>query len=122
MTMTKKLPNSRHRVATCVLHFCLFLFLCSSTQANELVNLTLHDEVYTFLKRLVAKNLITKKLYNTQPLMRREVAEALIEITEKQQSGQIRLTDIEKIHLESFQWLFANEIDASSGSASTARA
>jgi hypothetical protein len=35
----------------------------------------------------------------------------LIEVTEKQQSGQIELTDVEKAHLERFQWLFADDID-----------
>ncbi len=110
--MIKKLLNSQYSTAICLLSLCLFLFFHSSSQANELVNLTLHDEVYTFLKRLTAKNLMEKRLYNTQPLKRREVAEALIEVTEKQQSGQIKLTNIEKTHLESFQWLFGDEIDA----------
>lgn len=112
MSMTTRLIRLWRRIAIGLLSLCLLLSFRPSPQANELVNLTLHDEVYIFLKRLVAKNLLTKKLYNTQPLARGEVAEALIEITEKQQSGQIKLTHIEKNHLESFQWLFANEIDA----------
>jgi len=111
MAVTTRLINLRRRISICLLCLCLLISFRPSLQANELVNLTIHDEVYVFLKRLVAKNLITKKPYNTQPLVRREVAEALIEITEKQQSGQIELTDTEKTHLESFQWLFANEID-----------
>ena len=109
--MTRKMFNSQYGLAICLLHLCFFLLFHSSPQANELVNLTLHDEVYTFIKRLTAKNLIKKRLDNTQPLKRREVAEALIEITEKRQSGQIRLTSVERTHLESYQWLFADEID-----------
>jgi hypothetical protein len=107
-----KLFDPQHRVAPGLLALCSILLFCSSLYANELVNLTLHDEVYTFIKRLAAKNLIEKWSNNSKPLKRREVAEALLELTEKQQLGQIELTDIEKSHLERFQWLFGDEIDA----------
>ena len=109
MVLIRKSLGLRYRIALCLLGFAILF--CSSSWANELVGLALHDEVCAFIKRLTAKNLIRNKLYNSQPLARREVAEALIEITEKQQIGQIELTDVEKTHLERFQWLFANEID-----------
>jgi len=76
-----------------------------------LVNLTLHNEVYTFVKRLTAKHLIEKGLDTTQPLTRREIAKSLIEVSEKFQAGQIELTDVEKKHLRYFQWLFGDELE-----------
>jgi len=77
-----------------------------------LANLTLHNEVYTFVKRLIAKKLIEKGLDTTQPLTRREIAKSLIEVSEKFRAGQIELTDVEKEHLKNFQWLFGDEIEA----------
>jgi len=103
--------NERGNVHLCLLALCFLLIFCCASQANELVNLDLHDQVYGFIKRLTAKNLIEKRLDNTQPLSRREAAETLIEIAEKHQAGQIELTDVEKKHLERFQWLFADGIN-----------
>lgn len=90
----------------------LFLLICFISQANELVNLSLHDEVYAFVKRIIAKNLMVKRLDNTQPLTRRDIAEALIEISEKYKLREIKLTDVEKKHLEKYLRLFGNEIEA----------
>jgi len=111
MVMFRKKSNSQGSIGLYSLSLCLLLLFCFVSQANELVNLTLHDEVYTFVKRLTAKNLIEKRLDTSQPLARREIAEALIEALEKHQSGQIELTDIEKKHLEYYQWLFGDEIE-----------
>ena len=88
MFVVKKLLNSRYITSICLLSLCFALPFCSSLQANELVNLALHDEVYTFVKRLTARDLIKKRPHNSQPLARSEIAEVLIEVTEKQQSGQ----------------------------------
>jgi hypothetical protein len=77
------------RIRLYILILCLLSLFCSISQANELVNLNLHNEVYAFIKRLRAKNLIENGPYNTQPLTRREATEALIEVSEKYLSGQI---------------------------------
>jgi hypothetical protein len=99
------------RICLYTLILCFLSLFCSISLANELVNLNLHHEVYAFIKRLKAKNLIGNRQYNTQPLMRREATEALIEISEKHLSGQIELTNIEEKHLRRYQWLFGDEIE-----------
>ena len=88
----------------------LLLLICSLSLANDLINLDLHDESYSFVKRMIVKYQITKRIDNTRPILRREIAQALLEISEKHQSGQIKLTDVEKNHLEKYQWLFSDEI------------
>ena len=108
----KKLLSPQHRIVFGILSLCFAVLICPLSQASELVNLALHDEVYAFVKRLTVRGLIGKKLDNSQPLMRREIAEILMEVTEKRRAGQIQLTEAEKAHLERFQWLFADEIDA----------
>ena len=99
------------RICLYILILCLLSLFCSISQANELVNLNLHNEVYAFIKRLRAKNLIENGPYNTQPLTRREATEALIEVSGKYLSGQIELTNIEEKHLRRYQWLFGDEIE-----------
>jgi len=119
MSIVREVSDLRGRLHLCLLSSCFLLLFCfmgtiphtPESQANELVNLTLHDEVYTFIKRLTAKNLIKKRLDTTQPIARREIAEALIEASEKHQLGQVELTDIEEKHLRYYQWLFGDEIE-----------
>jgi hypothetical protein len=112
MVIPGRVSSLQGRVCLCLLSLCSFLLFCFASQANELVNLKLHNEVCAFVKRLTARNLIEKRLDTTQPLPRREIAEALIEASEKHQSGQIELTDIEEKHLKYYQWLFGDEIEA----------
>ncbi len=99
------------RIYIYILILYFFWVFCSISQANELVNLSLHHDVYAFIKRLEAKNLIENRQYNTRPLTRREATEALIEISERHLSGEIELTDIEEEHLRRYQWLFGDEIE-----------
>jgi len=96
-----------------ILSYCcllVFFLICSSLYANELLNLGLDDEVYTFIKRVQVKKLIDKRINNTRPIPRREIAEALIEISEKLQKGQISLTNSEKEQLDKYKWLFGDDI------------
>jgi len=111
MAIARDTFDSPGKVYLCALSLCFFSVFCPILQANELVNVNIHDQVYAFVKRLVTRNLLEKRLYNTQPLTRREIAEALIEITEKNQSGRIELTDVEEKHLKYYQRLFGDEIE-----------
>lgn len=109
--MAKKVFDLQGNVYLCLLSL-YFLLSCFVSQANELVNVNLRDEVYAFAKRLTARHLIEKRLDTTQPLTRREIAEMLVEVSEKYQSDQTRLTNVEKKHLEYYQRLFGDEIEA----------
>jgi hypothetical protein len=104
-------PGFSRKVYLNLLCLYLLFIVCPTSLANELINVNIHDEVYTFIKRLVVRGLIDDGLYNTQPISRREVAEALLEVSEKHRNGQVKLTDVEKEHLERFQWLFSYEIN-----------
>jgi len=114
MAVGRKVFNLQGRANLLLLITCLSLWFCfvSYANANELVNLPLHDEAYAFAKRLTAKNLIRNRLDTTRPLTRRAVAEALIEISERYQAGQIALTEVESNHLRHFQYLFGDEIES----------
>lgn len=112
MAISRAKSNLQRGFKLCLLALCFILMFSTLAYAQGIVNLTIHDEVYAFIKRLTARDLIRNSLTNSQPLMRREIAGILIEITERHRSGQIKLTDVEKAHLERFQWLFANEINA----------
>ncbi len=110
MAVNRIRSNLQRGFKLCLLTLCFILIFSALAYAQGIVNLTIHDEVYAFIKRLTAKNLIGQRLDTTQPLTRREIAKALIEVTEGCLAGRIRLTDVEKKHLEIYQWLWGEEI------------
>ena len=90
MLIVKRILNLPGKVLLVLLSLYFIILTSFVSPANELVNLTLHDEAYAFVKRLTAKNLIKTRLDTTLPLTRGTIAEMLLEAAEKYHAGKKR--------------------------------
>jgi len=67
--------------------FIMLIIGFQIASAHQNVNLPLHDDAYTFIKRFVAKGIISNKsLGNTLPVKRNNIALALSEIHHRAES------------------------------------
>jgi len=93
----------------------IFIFIIQSliiSIAHSSINQPLHDEVYPFIKRCVVKGIITEtQLGNSYPYQRHRIAQALLEVYQKNRAGKCQLTKLEEAHLNRFLWLFQDEIE-----------
>lgn len=108
--MFKQLPDPKCNICVHILAFLCLLLIFSELQANELLNLDLHDTAFAFIKRLATRDPTIIRLNTTRPISRRELAKSLMKVSEKHELGQIQLTNVEAKRLEQYREFFKDEI------------
>jgi len=96
---------STHSIWICL----LFFFVTFSIKAAGLVNVPLGHEIYPFIDRMIAKCALPVSTQYSLPSTRGQVADSLLKISNKFESGELSLSRVEQMQLKSFIGEFAQE-------------
>ncbi|MBI1922645.1 hypothetical protein HYR99_00190 [Candidatus Poribacteria bacterium] len=102
----------RFTVLCIIFLYCLFI---PPTEADSLINLPLNPEIsdfnhetYAFVYRFLNKRALPGMTRGSLPLTRGQIASLLLQLSEKQASGEITLSQIDQSRLKALMGLFAD--------------